>query len=103
MKLTNESMLADLRKPGLCQWCGKPCPDGRDPAHILSRGAGRVDIETNLAALCRACHQSSHAGQSPTPDELVDIKAKMNGLTAEEIRKLVWKIRADPRKVLVLK
>jgi hypothetical protein len=40
-----------------CVACGK---QGSDPAHVLSRGAGGDDVESNLIALCRRHHSLQH-------------------------------------------
>ena len=51
MKLIDEALLDRFRHAERCEWCGKKTPQGCDPAHIFSRGAGRVDIAGNLVSL----------------------------------------------------
>lgn len=95
MKVIHESLLARFRLPGRCEYCGKPCQDGRDPAHIFSRGAGRIDIAENLVSLCRWCHNSNHLGNSPTKGNLLTIAARREGTTPEEIEAKVMRLRAS--------
>lgn len=97
MKVINRNLMAVLRKPGLCQWCGRPCPDGRDPHHIFHRGAGRVDIPENLIALCRECHVRCHDGNLAGRQELLEFSASIHGTTVDEIERKVYALRADDR------
>ena len=102
MKIINESLLQVFREKTRCEHCRKQCRQGCDPAHIFSRGAGRVDIHENLVSLCRSCHTSSHAGGSPTKAEMLAIAAKREKTTAEKIIDLVNSIRRDDsRKVWI--
>jgi hypothetical protein len=95
MKVIDPVLLAEFAKPGRCEFCGRSCPSGRDPAHIFSRGAGRVDIACNLVSLCRHCHSMSHAGEVPTRRDLMCIAAMREKMTPEAIRDRVWRLRAD--------
>jgi hypothetical protein len=99
MRVEDDDLLAEFRKPGCCECCGRPCPDGRDPAHLLSRGAGRVDIRENLASLRRECHTSSHGGNSPRVWRLFIIVARREGTTPRLIWEKIQRIRRDSRKV----
>jgi len=58
MKIENDDIRGLFRTPGLCQLCGKPCPQGTDPHHVLSRGAGGSDIRIGLLSVCRECHST---------------------------------------------
>lgn len=95
MRVIDKPLLAEFSRPGRCEYCRKPCPDGRDPAHIYSRGAGRVDVRRNLVSLCRECHTRSHAGHAPRRWRLLIIAAKRELTTPKEIRDLVHSIRMD--------
>ena len=93
MKIVNLKLLAEFSRPGVCENCGKPCPDGRDPHHILTKGAGRVDIRENLCGLCRACHNGFHSCGKPSAAKLFGISAKREGTTAQEAQAKIWEIR----------
>ncbi len=93
MKIVNKKLLKTFTVPGLCECCHCPCPDGRDPHHLFTRGAGRVDIPENLVSLCRECHNSFHMSGRPCLTELLEVSAKRNGTTAEAIRAKVYEIR----------
>jgi hypothetical protein len=93
--MKDNDVLAEFRSPGLCECCGLPCPDGRDPAHIFSRGAGRADIRENMVSLSRLCHTRSHAGQSPRRWRLLIIAARREGTRPKAIRDKVYQIRRD--------
>lgn len=95
MRLVNKALLKEFSKPGLCECCGCPCPDGRDPAHIFSRGAGRVDIRENLVSLKRECHVRSHTSGKPSHEMLLKIAAKREGTRPSLITEMVQRIRAD--------
>lgn len=64
-----------------------------DPAHILSRGAGRVDIRANILSLCRKCHSSSHDGGRPTQDDMLQRAAEREKCLPSDIQESVWYIR----------
>ncbi len=93
MVIEDPDVLAFERQPGPCCWCGRPCPFGRDPMHILSRGAGQVDVACNVIGGCRACHSSSHGGNEPTTIDLLAVSAVRNGLMQDDIKGIVWAVR----------
>ena len=100
MKLIDEALLAEFRTPGRCEFCRKWC-EVREPAHIFSRGAGRVDIKENLVSLgstpnfsCE-CHYKNHFGGVPTREMLLVVAAAREGTKPDKIRELVYRIRAD--------
>ena len=98
MILVDEDLMLIRRQPGKCDWCGRNCVHGRDPAHILSKGAGRVDVTTNLLSLCRFCHTSSHAGNEPTTNDMLAIAAARSGILQDDLRQIVHVIRRiDPK------
>lgn len=45
------------RDEGLCVMCGR---QGTDAHHIVFRSQGGKDELTNLATLCRYCHEQAH-------------------------------------------
>jgi hypothetical protein len=98
MRIENERLLAEFRHAARCEWCGKRTPQGCDPAHLFSRGAGRVDVRDNLAALCRECHTKQHAGNEPTVEQLLVLVAKREGKTPQTIRNKIARIRRDTSK-----
>ena len=97
MIVRNNNLLKQYRLAGNCEWCGKHCVR-REPAHVVSRGIGGSDIAINLVALgssnesesasCR-CHSLSHAGQSPTRAELLELVAQREGFTVEAIEDVI--------------
>jgi Fe-S oxidoreductase len=93
VKVINEPLLALFRQPGKCEACHANCPQGRDPHHILSKGAGRVDCAGNLVSLCRTCHTGFHTSGKPSKAELLMIAAKREKTTPEEITATVYRFR----------
>ncbi len=76
MRIKNPKLLAEFKQHLRCEMCRRPCPDGTDPAHCRSRGAGGGDWRTNLVSLCRECHSWSHS----TPTNLLRISAAREGV-----------------------
>lgn len=97
MKKAVPELMERFRRKRRCEWCNCPLPNGADPAHIFSRGAGQVDIAGNLVALCRKDHNRNHAGLEPTPKQLLALAAKREGTTPEAIRAEVYRIRRLPK------
>lgn len=94
------AVLAPYRTAGRCEWCGVRCRE-RDPAHIVSRGAGGPTNEANLVALCRDCHTNHHAGLNPTRAELFAVIGRMVGQPGEVIEECVrYLIREKTRGAL---
>ncbi len=96
MKVINKALLREFRLMKNCAWCKRRVEEC-DPAHIYSRGAGRVDVRCNLVNLCRECHTRSGAGHSPTRDELLAIAGKRDGKTPDEITEMIYRIRRDTK------
>jgi hypothetical protein len=98
MRLINEQVLDHARGPGKCRWCGRTV-SRREPHHILTRGAGRVDVAANIVALCAAfsggmdCHSSFHDGNEPTTADLLAVSAADHGCQQDDICSLVYLIR----------
>jgi 5-methylcytosine-specific restriction endonuclease McrA len=96
MKLIDGNLLDEFRHKTHCELCWKRSYTGLDPHHLMSKGAGRVDIRCNLASLCRQCHNIVHAN----PDELARlfaIVARREGMTVQDIKDRVHKIRRTPK------
>jgi hypothetical protein len=97
----NQTILDMFRHAHNCEWCGRQTPEGCDPAHIISRGAGGPDHPLNLIALCRgwhegdftSCHVRTHQGLEPTASQLFQIVAMREGWKCgEDVRLAVWKM-----------
>lgn len=103
MIVRNKPLLAEFRTPGRCEFCGKQCKL-REPAHIFSVGAGRLDIRCNLVALgstsamACACHSKSHAGQRPTTADLLEIVAKREKCLVSDIVAVKDLLRRMPKR-----
>jgi len=97
MILVDEACLARFRQPGICEWCRRPCFQGRDPHHIMSRGAGRVDFSWNLCGICRLCHVANHQGNEPTRLDLMAVAARREGILQDDIIRLVHAVRRTPK------
>ncbi len=96
MKIKNGSLLKERRIPGPCDCCGVYCPDGRDPHHLLGRGAGGSDLRCNIVSLKRSCHGDHHGSGHPTTSDLLAISAKREGVSVETIKEvLAWFKRLD--------
>ncbi len=96
MKIENGTLLDEFRFAYVCELCGEPAPQGTDPHHLLTRGAGRVDIRCNLASLCRCCHMDVH-GNVQIAAELKQIVAKREGVPWSVIEESVWFFRRLPK------
>ncbi len=94
MKLINEKLLAEFRRKPACELCLEPTPQGCDPHHVYSRGAGRVDVRANISGLCRRCHQLVEADVEAKA-KLIRIVATREGRIASDIFFEVCAIRAD--------
>ncbi len=86
-----------------CEYCGRKMKHGCDPAHIFSRGAGRVDWSGNLVALCRGCHHASHMGKAPKKWRLMILASRRTGIDIHELQEALWFIRRLPKETTRLK
>lgn len=93
MRLVDKALLKIVAACPNCECCGARTPNGADPHHIYSKGAGRVDIPENLVALCRSCHNGYHYSSKPSLQDLLTIVAIREGMIAEDIEKEVFRIR----------
>ena len=93
----DQEVLDRFRAFTFCEYCKKPLKYDAEPAHILSKGAGRADIPENIVALggprdC-GCHQRSHYSGIPSTSALFEIAAAREKTTAEACRLKVYEIR----------
>ena len=111
MRIVDPAMLGMFRLAHRCDFCGRATPHGCDPAHLFSRGAGRLDVRINLMSLCRgmfeghyaSCHEDQHAGLL-TQADLLAKKAAILGCQQGDIRDAVQWLRrldkdASPRQI----
>lgn len=96
MRVIDRKLLKEFSRKPNCEVCGAKNIHGLDPHHLLSRGAGRVDVRCNILAACRPCHVMAHAGSDR--DRLVAIVAEREQMTADAIWAEVWRIRRDQSK-----
>ena len=96
MRIEHEDLMDVFRFKTRCECCGVSVA-GCDPAHIYSRGAGRVDIASNFVGLANLCHTKSHAGHQPNRKRLLEIAAKREGTTPQAITDTVQFIRRIPK------
>lgn len=105
MKIVNDALTTSARTPGKCRWCGK-FVRMRCAAHIFARGHGggrQIDIPCNIVSLgmdalydCM-CHTASHAGNSPTFDDLMAVSAADHDCLQGDIEDLVRLIQRMPK------
>lgn len=89
MNHENKEVLDKARKRN-CELCGHKPPNHAH--HLMSRGAGRVDIDENISSLCFACHSKVHSDVREA-NKLWDKVEKRTGLTKQEIQVKVWEMR----------
>ncbi len=92
MRIVDEELLEKFRSKTTCEWCKKLFLSGLDPHHVHSKGAGRLDIQWNLIALCRRCHSDVHDGRI-LRDDLLAVVAAREGVLQDEIRQKIWDLR----------
>ena len=96
MKVIDKNLLLEFRLMRQCAWCKKKVEEC-DPAHIFSRGAGRVDIRENIVNLCRECHFFNHCGQPPTKNDLLFIASVREGKDIVDIVHKIMMMRLDTK------
>lgn len=94
MILKDEKLLAMVRNEGRCCWCRQA--KTVDAHHIMSKGAGRVDIGGNVVPLCRICHATLHDGNINDFDLLL-MAAFRENTRQDAITETVWLIRRIPK------
>lgn len=97
MILADKELLKAVARRSHCELCGaRRSSFLLDPAHLMSRGAGRVDIPCNLASLCRWCHNATHADPK-AKERLWAVVCRREGMTREEIEAIVFEVRRLPK------
>lgn len=79
MILENQELLNFFRYGRVCEYCQKPLAALRikcDPAHIITRGSGQVDIAGNIVSLCRYCHMHQGTSSGPSVQDMKDIASR---------------------------
>lgn len=94
MMLIDERLLRMIRAEKRCACCGKP--GMVQAAHIMSKGAGRVDIRGNILPMRLECHRQEHDGNK-SKDELLVISGRREGVDPEIIRDTVNLFRRIPK------
>jgi hypothetical protein len=100
MQIINEAVLDHFRFSRQCENCGEYTLHGAHAHHLNTRGKGggsRLDIEFNVMALCWKCHRYHHDGKEPKYEDLLEIVARRENLTAEAIEEAVRDILRLPK------
>lgn len=93
MILADKELLKAVARRSHCELCGaRRSSFLLDPAHLMSRGAGRVDLPCNLAGLCRWCHNETHANPE-AKERLWAVVCRREGLIREQIQAEVYRVR----------
>lgn len=99
MIVIDELLLATFRACGTCELCGRRVYP-LDPHHaFVSRGCGggtRLDLDVNLAALCRICHGNAHE-KTDVADEVRAVVARRHGLTVDQILCWLWAVNRESK------
>lgn len=99
MRVVDDDLLAEFRRSPRCEACGTKTPSGADPHHYFARGMGggqRLDVRTNLVALCRLCHTQAHAGQIRR-ETILDIIARRERTPANKILETLYRLRRSTK------
>lgn len=90
MAKSYDMAVLNLMRKSFCELCGSPASGW--PHHIKTRGAGGKETRDNLIQLCGKCHDLAQQYKIPRRT-LVEIVAKREGLTVEEIyEKYHWSL-----------
>lgn len=84
----DEDCLDKFRSPGRCELCNAWVAR-RDPHHLMTRGAGRVDHPWNLIALCRACHGTCESVWQVQEKAFATV-CRREAIRLPQIQQLVW-------------
>jgi hypothetical protein len=98
VKIVNAKLIAEVGGPGLCEHCLRPSLY-REVHHALSIGSGgggRIDHRLNLLGLCLRCHRELHDGNL-SREILWEVIAKREGVSVEEVKVEVYRIRSLPK------
>ena len=93
-----------MRCAGRCGWCESWCR-WREAHHVVARGMGagrRLDVPINLIALgCSAdwhsCHTFIHQAGKDVQRKVLEILAKRENTTPEDIEAVVWCLLRIPK------
>lgn len=95
MIIKNDALLATYRTAGPCEYCHKSCRE-REPHHVYTRGAGRLDVPCNLLSLGKAfecgCHREVHDGKIARA-AFLSVVARRERVTVEVIERVVYCLR----------
>ncbi len=103
MRHIDEKVLASFRGPGKCLLCGTFSPQ-RECHHVFSRGAGRLDVPINLAALGGAWSCQCHTRAQRyviTRTKVVEAVAYREGLDYSFVMDRVPWLRRQPKECLL--
>lgn len=84
MRVQNDALRKTFNAKKRCEYCSKGFPQGLDPHHVPTRGAGGSDFRCMLMAVCRECHST----RIDTPEgaaECLAIIATREGVTVEDL------------------
>ena len=106
MKVIDEAVLDHFREKTVCEACLRPLRYRAHPHHLWARGLGggsRIDHPWNLITLggnrdCN-CHGRHHDGNTPTRDFLIEVVAKREGVTADQVQAEIWRLLREPRSI----
>lgn len=96
MRITDDELMEEFRRATHCSYCGVACPQGCDPAHAYSRGAGRLDVRWNLLALCRPCHIRNHHN-AITRYQVLTVIARRENVALSSIQEAIYLLRRADR------
>lgn len=100
----DEELLAELRRPGPCWWCGHMF-SRRDPHHVEPKGIGggkRLDVPLNLFPMGPSgpggclCHQLAQENKI-TRESIEAVLASRLGLLQGQIRAAVHRLLRAPK------
>ncbi len=100
MILADKELLVRCRLPGRCELCKKWCKI-REPSHVYSVGAGRVDHPWNICVVGSTlnfecpCHTKSH--NKPMRRKLEEAVANREGIPINWIEEMVYLVRRLPK------
>ncbi len=89
MKIENDAMRDLFKLAGKCSLCEKACPQGRDPHHVMTRGAGGSDVRIGLISICRECHSTKVDSKNGTDRCWAEI-ARREKATVDEIKTVCY-------------
>ena len=88
MIIRNAKLIRQMRKPGICVLCERPC-NKREGHHIPSRGAGGSDFRLMLVSVCRPCH-SLRADSAAGMKKCLESIAARDKTTVDAVQQAQW-------------